>query len=94
MAIKEKYHVAHILLPTRHEAEDVLRKLSEGKSFEELARKYSSCSSAQSGGDLGPIALGKADPDFEEAALLLKPEQTSKAPLRTRFGFHIIKRMK
>ncbi|AGH95273.1 peptidylprolyl isomerase [Pseudobdellovibrio exovorus] len=92
--MKETYHAAHILLPTRHEAEDILRKLAEGKSFEELARKYSSCSSSKSSGDLGPIPFGKADPDFEEAVLLLKPEQVSKTPLKTRFGFHIIKRLK
>lgn len=92
--MKEKFHVAHILLSARHEAEDLLRKLKDGKSFEDLARKHSSCSSAANGGDLGEITVGKADPDFEEAALNIKTGEISKTPVRTRFGFHLIKRIK
>ncbi len=89
----KSYHVHHILVSQKYEAEDLLKKLAEGKSFADLAKKFSSCSSAASGGDLGVIALGKTDADFEEAALLLKPAEITKKPIRSRFGFHIIKRI-
>lgn len=88
------YHVHHILVDQKYEAEDLLRQLREGKSFFDLAQKFSKCSSAQKGGDLGPIKEGKADPDFEEAALILRPGETSLTPIRTRFGYHLIFRVK
>lgn len=89
----KSYHVHHILVSQKYEAEDLIKKLAEGKSFAELAKKFSSCPSANNGGDLAPISVGKADADFEDAALLLKPDQITKKPIRSRFGFHIIKRI-
>lgn len=89
----KNYHTHHILVKHKYEAEDILRKLAEGAAFEDLAKKFSTCSSAATGGDLGLISLGKADADFEEAALLLKPSEITKKPIRSRFGFHIIKRI-
>ena len=90
----KSFRSAHILVSAKHEAEDILRKLKANpKDFEALARKYSNCSSGSNGGDLGEIKLGKADPDFEEAALALKPHETTQQPVRTRFGYHIIKRL-
>ena len=87
------YHVFHILTKERYEAEDLLKKLDEGKDFSELARKFSLCRSSYQGGDLGIIRSHQADPTFEEAALQLKPGETTKKPIRTRFGFHLIKRI-
>lgn len=87
------YHVAHILVKHSYEAEDLLKKLEQGSAFEDLATKFSTCSSAKNKGDLGPIPFGKADPDFEEAVEQLKPGQITKKPIRSRFGFHIIKRI-
>jgi peptidylprolyl isomerase/peptidyl-prolyl cis-trans isomerase C len=89
----KSYHAAHILVPNRHEADDILRKLRMGSDFHELARKFSSCASAVNGGDLGLIKPGKAHEDFEEAALKLKFGETSKEPVRTPFGYHIIRRL-
>lgn len=89
------YHVSHILVRHSYEAEDLIKKLNEGSSFEELAMKFSICSSSKNKGDLGPIKMGKADPDFEEAALALTSVgQITKKPIRSRFGFHIIKKIK
>ena len=88
------HHSAHILVAAKCEAEDLIRKLKEGAGFSVLAKKFSSCPSAANGGDLGEIALGKADPEFEEAVLKLKPGETGFIPVRTRFGYHIIKRLK
>ncbi len=88
-----KYHVAHILVAHKYTADDILRKIKEGKDFAELAKTNSSCPSSGRGGDLGPLAEGKADPDFEEAALKLKVGEISPTPVRTKFGYHLIKRL-
>ena len=85
-------HTSHILVKNEYEAQDILRLLKDGKDFAELAKKYSTCSSAQQGGDLGPQAISRLDEDFSDAAILLKPGQISAKPVRTKFGYHIIRR--
>lgn len=88
----QKLNARHILLADRVTAIDVLRHLKDGKSFEDLAKKYSQCPSAPQGGDLGNLYGKKnVDPDFLEALELLKPGQVSPIT-RTRFGYHLIKR--
>jgi peptidyl-prolyl cis-trans isomerase C len=81
---------SHILVTHQYEAEDILKLLTKGKSFDELARRFSKCSSAPKGGDLGEIKPGRADEDFEDAAYALKPGHYSAKPIRTKFGYHII----
>lgn len=81
----------HILVKHEYEAKDLLKKLAEGKSFEELARDFSQCPSASRGGDLGEFPRGRMIPAFEKALLTLKEGETSEA-VRTQFGYHIIKR--
>ena len=76
----------------QYEAEDVLKLLDKGKSFEELAQRFSICSSATHGGDLGELKPGRADEDFEESAFALKSGARSVKPVRTKFGYHIILR--
>lgn len=88
----ETYHAHHILLRHEYEALDMLRKLSQGTPFSELARKFSICSSAQRGGDLGILSRGRADPEFEQATLRLSPGEITRTPVRTRFGYHLILR--
>lgn len=80
----------HILVAQKFEAEDLLRKLAEGVSFEELAGKFSSCPSRARGGDLGEVAFGRADSDFEDEVARLKLDEVSQAPVRTKFGYHLI----
>ncbi len=87
-----KIHAAHILVTHKYEAEDILRKLQAGESFEVLAKKFSSCGSAANGGDLGPIEAHRLHPDFAEAAQSLKPGELS-GIIRTPFGYHLIKLM-
>ena len=87
-----KISVCHILVQHQYEADDLLRLLASGKDFGDLARKYSKCPSASAGGDLGSFGRGKMDEDFEEAALALKAGEVSKKPVRTKFGYHLIKR--
>lgn len=87
------YKAAHILVSHKFEAEDLLQQLKSGKNFETLAQKFSSCSSAQFGGNLGELKIGQADSDFEKAVLYLKIGEFSKTPIRTKFGYHLIKRL-
>ena len=82
----------HILVQHEYEAKDILRKLSEGKSFEDLARDFSICPSAKNGGDLGEFPRGRMIPAFEKALLNLKTDEIS-GIVKTQFGHHIIKRL-
>jgi len=72
-------------------AEDILKRVKAGKSFEELARKYSDDqSTAAKGGDLGFFTRGIMVGPFETAAFSLKPGEVSEV-VETPFGFHIIR---
>lgn len=83
---------SHILVTHEYEAQDLLRLLKQGQSFEEVARRFSKCPSAARGGDLGELSRGRADEDFEDAAWALKPGEMTSLPVRTRFGYHLILR--
>jgi peptidyl-prolyl cis-trans isomerase C len=89
MAVNQ-VRASHILVNTEQEAKNILEQLNAGKKFEELAKQFSSCPSGQKGGDLGFFTRGKMVPEFEQAAFSMKKGQVS-APVRTAFGFHIIK---
>lgn len=83
----------HILVDAEHEAQDLLKKIEEGTSFEDLALKFSKCPSGKQGGDLGEFGKGRMVPSFEEAAFSLDVDQVS-GPVQTQFGYHLIKRYK
>lgn len=83
----------HILVGQEYEARDLKRHLDEGKTFQEIAQKFSTCPSAKSGGDLGEFGRGRMVAPFEEAAFNLKVDEISE-PVRTRFGYHLIQRYK
>lgn len=87
----KEIRASHILVEKEYEAEDVLKKLSEGCTFESLAKAYSKCPSGEEGGDLGTFRKGQMVLAFEEAAFALKIGEIS-SPVRTQFGYHIIKR--
>jgi peptidyl-prolyl cis-trans isomerase C len=86
----EQLKASHILVKSEAEAKDILAKIKAGGSFEELAKKNSSDSSAAKGGDLGWFGKGSMVPAFEKAAAALKEGQVSEV-VKTDFGFHIIK---
>lgn len=88
----DKIRASHILVEHEHEATDLLKKIEEGKTFEELAKDFSKCPSGQRGGDLGEFGKGVMVPNFESAAFALEAGQTTTTPVRTQFGYHLIKR--
>ncbi len=82
---------SHILVETEKEAKDIHARIKKGEGFSELAKKFSKDKgSAEKGGDLGYFGRGKMVPEFERAAISLKPGEVSE-PVQTRFGYHIIK---
>ncbi len=81
--------IFHILVKHEYEAKDVLKKINEGLSFEQAARKFSSCPSAKDGGLLGEFKPGRYVEAFEEAVVDLKTNKVS-SPVRTQFGYHLI----
>lgn len=81
----------HILVEQEFEAQDILKKIGEGSTFEELAQKFSKCPSRARGGDLGEFGRGRMVPSFEEAAFSLGVNEVS-GPVRTQFGYHLIQR--
>jgi len=87
----EKLKASHILVKHEYEAKDLLKKLSDGKSFEELAKDFSLCPSSRNGGDLGEFQKGRMVAAFEKALVALKPGEVS-GVIRTQFGYHLIRR--
>lgn len=86
-----KMGAKHILVENEYEANDIIQKLQEGQTFESLASDFSKCPSGKQGGDLGLFGSGMMVPAFEKAVLDLEVGSTS-TPIRTQFGFHLIKR--
>lgn len=71
---------------------DIIRRLKAGEDFSKLARELSEDpGSKASGGDLGMVFQGEVMPDFEAAMFALKPGEMSAEPVRTPFGYHVIK---
>jgi peptidyl-prolyl cis-trans isomerase C len=87
-----KLKAKHILVQHEFEAKDILKKISDGKKFEDLARDFSLCNSSRNGGDLGEFSKGMMVPAFEKALLALNPNEIS-GVVRSQFGYHIILRL-
>ena len=86
-----KLGAKHILVDQEFEANDLIKKLTDGKTFEELAKDFSKCGSAMEGGDLGAFNKGDMVKSFQDALLNLEVGETS-GPVKTQFGFHLILR--
>jgi len=90
--VPDKVHCAHILVKTEQEAKNVLNRLGKGEKFANIAQQVSACPSGKRGGDLGTFTRGKMVREFETAAFNLQKGQTSPV-VKTKFGYHIIKRL-
>jgi parvulin-like peptidyl-prolyl isomerase len=88
----DKVHCAHILVKTEQEALQLAAELKKGASFAKLAEQKSLCPSGKKGGDLGTFSRGSMVREFEKAAFALSKGQLSQ-PVKTEFGWHIIKRL-
>ena len=87
-----KVHCAHILVKTEKEANVILEQLKKGEKFANIAKEVSLCPSGKRGGDLGTFNRGKMVKEFEKAAFALQKGQISPI-VKTKFGYHILKRL-
>ena len=88
-AVGGEITASHILVKTEAEAREVRAELERGKDFAEVAKARSTGPSGPQGGTLGTFARGRMVPAFEAAAFALKVGEIS-APVKTRFGYHVI----
>ncbi len=86
----KEYHARHILVATEAEAKDLIAKLKSGGKFEELA-KVSKDGSGANGGDLDWANAGSYVKPFSDAMVALKKGEITETPVKTQYGFHVIK---
>ncbi|ARB36392.1 peptidylprolyl isomerase PrsA [Bacillus subtilis] len=91
--LKGQIRASHIVVADKKTAEEVEKKLKKGEKFEDLAKEYSTDSTATNGGELGWISKDneQLDSTFRKAAFKLKTNEVSN-PVKTQFGYHIIKK--
>lgn len=84
------YKAKHILVNDLDQANKIYDEIEAGKSFEDAANEYSLDNHGQNGGDLGEFPKGTMVKEFEEALDKLSEGEVSK-PVKTQFGYHLIK---
>jgi len=89
--MSNEVHCAHILVKTEKEAQAAVERLQKEK-FANVAKEISLCPSGKRGGDLGTFGRGKMVREFEQAAFTLQKGQVSPI-VKTKFGYHIIRRL-
>lgn len=87
----QEIHAFHILVKDEATAKDIIAKLAKGEKFADLAKKYSIDPSKDNGGDLGYVTKDQMVKEFGDALFAMKKGDVSKAPVKTQFGFHVIK---
>ena len=87
----KEYKARHILVKDEAKAKDLIKQLNDGENFEGMAKKESTGPSGKDGGDLGWFSAAQMVPAFSEATAKMKKGTHSQKPVKTRFGFHIIK---
>ncbi|MEN9500062.1 MAG: hypothetical protein RIS83_1881 [Pseudomonadota bacterium] len=90
-AAEEEIRARHILVPTESEARAALAEIRGGADFNAVAQRRSSGPGSREGGDLGFFKRGDMVPEFAEAAFALRPGEMSAAPVRSPFGWHVIR---
>lgn len=87
----EEVRARHILVRSEDEAKAIIAKLKDGGDFAQLAQGTVDRGSAAQGGDLGYFTKGRMVPEFEAAAFALKPGETTEVPVKSQFGWHVIR---
>jgi parvulin-like peptidyl-prolyl isomerase len=87
-----KIHCAHILVKSEKEVNAILERIKKGEKFSNIAKEVSLCPSKKRGGDLGFFSRGQMVKEFENAAFALKKGEIS-GIVKTKFGYHIIRRL-
>jgi peptidyl-prolyl cis-trans isomerase C len=88
----EEVEARHILVPTEAEANDIIAQLKKGADFATLAKeKTTDPAGKASGGDVGWFTQGDMVPEFADAAFKLKKGEYTQTPVKTQFGWHVIK---
>ena len=90
LASKE-YNARHILVKTEDEAKAIIKELEGGADFAKLAKEKSTGPSGSNGGSLGWFKARTMVPAFANAVKSMKKGEISKEPVKTQFGYHIIK---
>jgi peptidyl-prolyl cis-trans isomerase C len=89
---EEEVRASHILVKTEKEALDIIKQVKGGADFAKLAAEKSlDKGAAAQGGDLGYFAKGQMVPEFEKAAFAMKTGDVSTKPVKTEFGYHVLK---
>ena len=86
-----EYHARHILVATSQFAEKLIGQLDKGASFADLAKRESMDGSKEQGGDLNWVTPDRMVKPFAEALVALKPGQYTRTPVKTQYGWHVIK---
>lgn len=88
---QNEVHARHILLKKEDEAVAAIARLDKGEDFAKLAKELSTGPSGRSGGDLGFFSKDRMVAPFSAAAFALEVGAFTKKPVKTRFGWHVIK---
>jgi peptidyl-prolyl cis-trans isomerase C len=87
-----EYHARHILVDNEDQAKKLIAQIKAGAKFEDVAKKESKdTGSATNGGDLDWAKPATYVPEFSAALTKLQPGQMTDTPVKTQFGYHIIK---
>ena len=87
-----EYRARHILVEKEDEAKSLITQIKGGAKFEDLAKKHSKdTGSAEKGGDLDFAKADSYVPEFGKALVALKAGEMTDTPVKTQFGFHIIR---
>ena len=87
----KEYHARHILVEKEDDAKAIITKLKGGAKFEDLAKQSKDTGSAANGGDLDWASPATFVKPFSDALVALKKGQLTETPVKTQFGYHVIK---
>lgn len=88
---KTEYKARHILVASKEDGEQIIKKLKGGAKFEDLAKSQSTdTGSKNNGGELGWFTTSRMVKPFADAVVALKKGEITQEPVQTQFGWHVI----